>query len=75
MLHYLKICALEAPFILRYPKECVEMPEQETAYLTGINESQTRLMIVGIVDDEIAGNCQIAFNYRLKTNKEPVLRL
>lgn len=66
MMNFLKICSSETPFILRYPEECVETNEQESAYLTNINDSDTGIMIVCVIDGEIAGNCQIAFQKRLK---------
>lgn len=67
MLTYLKTCSAETDFILRYPEECVETPEQEAEFLARINSSADGVMIVCEVDGELAGNCQIAFNSRLKT--------
>lgn len=67
MLDYLKTCAAETEFILRYPEECVETVEQEAKYLEGINGSEYGVMIVCVVDGEIAGNCQISFNRKIKT--------
>lgn len=66
MIEYLKCCSSETNFILRYPEECVETADQEAAYLMSLNESPSGMMIVCVVDGEIAGNCQIAFNKRLK---------
>ncbi len=66
MLEYLKTCAAETDFILRYPEECTETVEEEADYLNRLNTSENNLMIVAIVDKEIAGNCQIMFNKRLK---------
>lgn len=67
MLAYLKTCASETNFILRCPEECVETVAQEEKFLEHINESDTGIMIVCLVDGEIAGNCQLAFNKRIKT--------
>ena len=66
MAEHLKRCAAETPFVLRYPEECVETPEQEASFLTGINESENGMMIVCIVDGGIAGTCQISFHDRIK---------
>ena len=68
MLEYLKICAGETNFILRYPEECTETVEQEAKFLQNINNSEFDLMIVAIVDDEIAGNCQLNIKKRMKIN-------
>ena len=67
MMNFLKICSSETLFILRYPEECVETDEQESAHLTQINNSDTGMMIVCVIDGKIAGNCQISFHNRLKT--------
>lgn len=67
MLAYLKTCAAETDFILRYPEECAETEAQEAAYLERINSSPQGLMIVCTVGGEIAGNCQIMIGSLLKT--------
>lgn len=66
MMAYLRTCAEETDFILRYPEECDETDEQEARFLESINESPYNLMMVCEVDGEIAGNCQISLNKRIK---------
>lgn len=67
MMDFLKKAAGETEFILRYPEECDESKEQEAAFLTGILQSQAKMMIACEIDGEIAGNCQIMFQERIKT--------
>ena len=67
MAAYLKTCAGETDFLLRYPEECTQTEEQEAAYLDSINRSDTDMMIVCVVDGEIAGNCQFGIGQRIKT--------
>lgn len=67
MLDYLRTCAAETEFVIRYPEECTQTIMQEAAYLDSINRSENQLMIVCEIDGEIAGNCQIVFNNRIKT--------
>lgn len=67
MMAYIKTCAAETDFILRYPEECTETEEQEARFLEDILSSDTTLMIVCEVDGEVAGNCQLQFHSRLKT--------
>lgn len=67
MLQYLSTCADETEFVIRYPEECTQTPAQEAAYLESINHSENQLMVVCEIDGEIAGNCQIVFNNRIKT--------
>ena len=64
MLAYLKDCASETHFILREPEECTETLEQEAAYLERVSASDTSVMIVCSVGQEIAGNCQLSFHNR-----------
>ncbi|HHU24932.1 MAG: GNAT family N-acetyltransferase [Bacilli bacterium] len=66
MLEYLKTCAQETEFILRYPEECTETVEEEAQYLNAINESPYNLMIGATVNGKIVGNAQIAFKKRFK---------
>ena len=67
MMDFLKTCAFETLFILRYPEECIETAEQESNYLEGINKSETGIMLVCVIDGKIAGNCQVMFQSRIKT--------
>ena len=67
MNRFLSTCAAETDFILRYPEECVETEQEEARFLQALNDSPDGMMIVCTVDGEIAGNCQIAFNRRIKT--------
>lgn len=67
MMQYLKTCAAETDYILRYPEECDETPEQEAQFLDGVVRSPYSLMIVCTVAGEIAGNCQMNVQKRLKT--------
>lgn len=67
MMDYLRICAAETEFVIRYPEECTQTPTQEAAYLDSINRSEDQLMIVCEIGGEIAGNCQIVFYNKIKT--------
>lgn len=67
MLDYLKDTASETQFVIRYPEECTETEEQEAAFLERLNGSALDMMIVCIVDGEIAGSCQLALHGRIKT--------
>lgn len=75
MLHYLKTCAQETEFILRYPEECVETPEQEAEYLERVNQSETDVMIAAFVNGVLAGNCQLMMNKRLKTKHRAMVAI
>lgn len=75
MLHYLKTCAQETEFILRYPEECVETQEQEAEYLERVNQSETDVMIAAFVNGVLAGNCQLMMNHRLKTKHRAMVAI
>lgn len=66
MIDYLKVFASETDFILRYPEECTETDEEEAYFLKNINDSRYSMMIVAIIDGEIAGNCQLNIHKRMK---------
>lgn len=67
MVDFLKTCASETLFILRYPEEFMETVEQEATFLEAVNTSETSMMITCIIDGEIAGNCQIIVRKNIKT--------
>lgn len=67
MLVYLKTCASETHYILRYPEECVGTVEEEAKFLENMNHSTTDLMITCMREDKVIGSCQITFNERIKT--------
>ncbi len=68
MLSYLRTCAEETNFILRYPEEVTETIEEEAAFLKSIVDSNSNLMIAAVINGEIAGNCQLAIHKRMKTS-------
>ena len=68
MLDYLYQSAEETDFLLRYPEECSRYTaEGEKELFEKINGSGTEAMLVCIVEGKVAGNCQIAWNNRIKT--------
>lgn len=67
MVEYLKATAGETEFVIRYPEECSDTEASEAAFLQRINDSPIDLMIVCEIDGKIAGNCQLAFHGRIKT--------
>lgn len=67
MADYLRITSGETPFLIRYPEECTETPEQEAAFLQAMIDSPIDIMIVCTVDGRIAGNCRLALHGRIKT--------
>lgn len=67
MLEYLLEISTETHFILRYPEECDMSEEQEADFLEAINKSEYGVMIVCQVNGEVAGNCHLSFNRRIKT--------
>lgn len=66
MLDFLKCCAAETEFIIRYPEECTETVDDEAKFLESLNASPNRLMIVCVVDGEVTGNCMLNMNGNFK---------
>ena len=68
MLSYLKTCAEETNFLLRYPEEVTETIAEESAFLKSVADSRYNIMIAAIINGEIAGICQLSINKRMKTS-------
>ncbi len=70
MLAFLVKAAGETEFLMRYPEECSRYTvEGEYAFLDGMNDSETDLMVVAEVEGVIAGNCQVTFrSHNMKTS-------
>lgn len=66
LLEFLRITAGETDFLLRMPEECDLTEEQEREWIRGCRESDYVCAIVCEVGGEIAGNCEVRFNKRLK---------
>ena len=60
MIDYMKITAAETPFLLRYPDEVKYTPESEKEILTRIYEDEKTVMMLALVDGQVAGNCSIS---------------
>jgi len=75
MMDFLRDIAGETDFILRYPEECTDSPEQEFKFLENLNQSPDAVMIVCEIDGEIAGNCQVSFKTRLKTRHRAMVAI
>lgn len=67
MIHYMKTCYSQTPYLLHYPDDFTKTPEQEAEYLKRVLDSEYNLMIVCEIDGEIAGNCQLSFHNKPKT--------
>ncbi|MBR1929919.1 MAG: GNAT family N-acetyltransferase [Lachnospiraceae bacterium] len=67
VLEYLRVSAGETDFILRYPEECSKYTyEGEKQLFESWNASPNDAAIVCLVEGKVAGNCQIAFNDKIK---------
>ena len=66
LLDYMLATAGETEFLLRYPEECRMTKEQERAFLESALEDPDRMMLSCFVEGELAGNCSIQFEQKLK---------
>ena len=67
MIEFMRTCAAETDFILRYPEECIMTEQQETAFIESSNASPYDVMTVCEVSGDIAGICSISFERHIKT--------
>lgn len=66
MIAFLKCCADETDYLLRYSEEFNETIEQEEKFLQSINDSSFNLIIVALINGEIAGNCMLNIHSKKK---------
>lgn len=67
MLQYLIKAAGETPFLLATPEERAMPIEREEAFLQEMRGSETKMMIVCMVDGKLARTCQISRSPRCRT--------
>ena len=67
ILEYLKVSSGETKFLIRYPEEIRYTYEDEKELLNRVNRSENQVMLVCLVDNKIAGMCQISFETSIKT--------
>lgn len=67
LVQYLYDTAADTPFVLRTPEEIRYTVEGEERFLQNVVESPNDCMIICEVDGNIAGNCHLSFNTRVKT--------
>ncbi len=66
ILAWLRKTAEETEFIMRYPEECTDTPEDEQRLITQINDSERDVMLICAVNGVIAGNCLLKCGRRIK---------
>lgn len=67
MLDYLRTCAAETDFLLRYPEEWEIPVEKETTLLREMAHNRDTMMLVCEADGIVAGTCQVMVMGRVKT--------
>lgn len=76
VISYLFKTAGETEFIYRYPEECYAYtPEKEKKLFKAINESETELMLLCLIDNEVIGDCHLSWNKRMKTKHRASLSI
>ena len=60
LIEYMIRTTEESPFLLRYPDEIHYTVEQEREILNNILNDPGQVMMTGIVDGKVAGNCSIS---------------
>ena len=60
MIEFLRISNEETYFMLRYPEEITLTEEEEITILKNWEEQPNKLLLLALIDGEIAGNCGIA---------------
>ena len=66
LIEYLKRTAAETNFLLREPEECDYTLEEERGILERFRRAPNSLMLCCFVDGQLAGNCNLMFNDKLR---------
>ena len=67
MIDYLRTSAEETDFVLRYPEECDGFTyEGEKELIRNFNNSESMIMLVCMVEGELAGNCCLSWDTKIK---------
>lgn len=67
MLTFLNRIASDSDYLIRYPEECETSPEKEANLIASVCRSEYDLYITAFAENKIVGNCQLAFQKRMKT--------
>lgn len=67
MLTFLNCIASDSDYLIRYPEECETSPEKEANLIASVRQSEYDLYITAFAENKIVGNCQLAFQKRMKT--------
>lgn len=67
MLAYLDTAIRQTHFLLRDPQDSPFTLEQEEKYLQEAAQSATMLMLSAFIEGQLAGNCMLSLNQRLRT--------
>lgn len=59
MINYMKLTAIETPFLLREPEEIEITKEQEEEYLQRVEENPNEIMLAAFLEGEHVGNCSL----------------
>lgn len=65
-LEFMKLTAVETPFLLRSPAECTLTVAEEEKFLSRFPADLNAAMILCFVDGILAGNCQIVRKNKIK---------
>ncbi len=67
VIKYMYVTACDTEFVIRYPEECSKYtPEAEKELFRHMNSSNSRAMLLCLVDDVVAGCCEISWSTSLK---------
>ena len=62
LLDYLKVTCAETRYLVKEPEEITLTLEQEKEFIEQKNESETDLIVLGVLDGEYVGNCSFMGN-------------
>ena len=67
LLKYLVTTSLETNFLLRTPEECDLTESAERAFIRLSNNDNYKVLMIGVLNNQIVGTCELRFNSKEKT--------
>ena len=59
LIEYLKVTAIETPYLIREPEEITLTIEQEKRFIQGKTDADRELLLIALIDGKHIGNCSL----------------
>jgi len=75
LVDYMHLVYTQTEYLNRYPEEAIDSAAKEALFLSGINQAPASMMVMAVVDGQIAGTCQLAVRELTKLRHRGVVSI